>query len=281
MQTVNAFCHNGRRKYPIWRDSVKQTIEQLKKMGFNEYESKAYLSLVKQGPVSAYQVSKDSGIPRSRIYDVLGNLSEKGIVMVEEIEAQIRYSPLPVAIFLEKARSDWESTYVVLEDSLKQLETETSRDDNRIVTLKEKQSIVSYCASLIQKATKRIVLSVWDDMYELLKAELEAVSKDVSIQGITLHVEEPTGNLEPHRITTFTEAPSTERWFILSIDSNEMIYGPSVNDRDLAFYTDDPIHIHLLEDYVWHDVLVNRLAKRNQDELDAWITKERKAFFIH
>jgi len=87
-------------------------------------------------------------------------------------------------------------------------------------------------------------------------------------------------NLDIHRITNFTETPSTERWFILSIDSKEMIYGPSVKERSIAFYTDDPVHIYLLEDYVWHDVLVNRLVRRSQDDLEKWITTERKAFFL-
>ncbi|WP_249685252.1 helix-turn-helix domain-containing protein, partial [Bacillus velezensis] len=55
-------------------------VQQLKKIGFNEYEAKSYVSLVKQGPVTAYQVSKDSGIPRVRIYEILGHVEEKGIV---------------------------------------------------------------------------------------------------------------------------------------------------------------------------------------------------------
>lgn len=56
---------------------MKQLIQQFKTMNFSEYEAKAYISLVKQGTVTAYQVSKDSSVPRARIYDVLDNLVEK------------------------------------------------------------------------------------------------------------------------------------------------------------------------------------------------------------
>ncbi len=94
-------------------------VQQLKKIGFNEYEAKSYVSLVKQGPVTAYQVSKDSGVPRARIYEILGNLVEKGIVMKEEINDTTRYSPLPVEIFLQKAQTEWQSTYEGISDSLK------------------------------------------------------------------------------------------------------------------------------------------------------------------
>ncbi|HHY1425936.1 TPA: TrmB family transcriptional regulator [Bacillus cereus] len=255
-------------------------VQQLKKIGFNEYEAKSYVSLVKQGPVTAYQVSKDSGVPRARIYEILGNLVEKGIVMKEEINDTTRYSPLPVEIFLQKAQSEWQSTYEGISDSLKKLETSEEKTDNRVITLKDNQTIISYCQTLIKKAERRIVISMWDEMYEALKEELAEVADKVTVQGITLHVENPIKNLEAHRITAYTETLSTEHWFILSIDSKEMIYGPSLEERNIAFYTDDPVHIYLLEDYVWHDVLVNRLVRRSQDDLEQWITAERRSFFM-
>lgn len=255
-------------------------VQQLKKIGFNEYEAKSYVSLVKQGPVTAYQVSKDSGVPRARIYEILGNLVEKGIVMKEEINDTTRYSPLPVEIFLQKAQSEWQSTYEGISDSLKKLETSEEKTDNRVITLKDNQTIISYCQTLIKKAEQRIVISMWDEMYEALKEELAEVADKVTVQGITLHVENPIKNLEAHRITAYTETLSTEHWFILSIDSKEMIYGPSLEERNIAFYTDDPVHIYLLEDYVWHDVLVNRLVRRSKDDLEQWITAERRSFFM-
>jgi HTH-type transcriptional regulator, sugar sensing transcriptional regulator len=259
---------------------MEDLVQQLKKLGFNEYEAKSYVSLVKQGAVTAYQVSKDSGIPRARIYDVLGNLVEKGIVLKEEINDTSRYSPLPVDIFLQKAQSEWQSTYSVISDSLKDLESFGEKVDNRVITLKDYKTIINYCETLIKKAEKRIVISMWDEMYEVLKKELVHATEKATIQGITLHVENPIGKLESHRITPFTETKSTDHWFILSIDSKEMIYGPSNEERSIAFYTNDPVHIYLLEDYIWHDVLVNRLVRRSKDDLEQWITSERSAFFM-
>ena len=197
-----------------------------------------------------------------------------------EINDTTRYSPLPVEIFLQKAQSEWQSTYEVISDSLKNLETSEEKAHNRVITLKDNKTIINYCQTLIKKAQKRIVISMWDEMYEVLKEELFEVADKVRVQGITLHVENPIKNLETHRITPYTEKLSTEHWFILLIDSKEMIYGPSLEERHIAFYTDDPVHIYLLEDYVWHDVLVNRLVRRSQDDLQQWINTERKSFFM-
>lgn len=258
---------------------MKDLIQQLKNMSFNEYEAKAYISLVKLGTVTAYQVSKDSGVPRARIYEILDVLVERGIVLKEEIDAAMQYSPLPVDVFLQKVQSAWKHNFHEISTSLKEIEKTESIPQNRVMTLKNAEMIVSYCKALLKKAKSRVILSLWEDMYDVLKEDLEEAAQRVDLKGLTFHVDNPMGQLETHRPTQYTEAQTTEHWFILSIDGEEMIYGPSLEARNLAFYTNDPVHIYLLENYIWHDVLVNRLVKRSDEDFDQWISVERKLFF--
>jgi len=51
-------------------------------LGFTKNETLAYESLVKHGKSPAAKISKDSGVPYSRIYDVLASLENKGLVKV-------------------------------------------------------------------------------------------------------------------------------------------------------------------------------------------------------
>lgn len=259
--------------------AMKNLIQQLKNMNFNEYEAKAYISLVKLGTVTAYQVSKDSGVPRARIYEILDVLVEKGIVIKEEIDGTMQYSPLPVNVFLQKVQSNWKQSFKEISISLKEIENVENIPTNRVMTLKDKEMIINYCQTLLKKAKKRIIISMWDDMYDVLKEDLEEAAKRIDIKGITIHVENPVSKLNTHRLTQFTEAQTSEHWFILSVDAQEMIYGPSLEARNLAFYTNDPVHIYLLEDYIWHDVLVNRIVKSSNEDFDQWISVERKMFF--
>ena len=101
---------------------MQDIIQKLQSLGFSQYEAKAYVSLVRQGPTSAYQVSKESGIPRARIYEILNGLQEEGIVLKEEINDSIQYSPLPVDVFLESVQSKWNNTYQSVSQTLKQFE---------------------------------------------------------------------------------------------------------------------------------------------------------------
>ncbi|MGW9128949.1 TrmB family transcriptional regulator, partial [Paenibacillus chitinolyticus] len=84
-------------------------LEQLQLFGFNQYEAKAYMALVSLGASNAYQISKESGIPRARVYDTLDTLVSRGIVMLEEAEDGTKsYAPLPVDVFLDQAKQSFE-----------------------------------------------------------------------------------------------------------------------------------------------------------------------------
>jgi sugar-specific transcriptional regulator TrmB len=258
---------------------MEQLILQLKHLGYTEYEAKAYIALVQNSHVSAYQVSKDSGIPRARIYETLDLLVKKGLVLKESTLNQTIYSALPVSMFLAKSKEQWQQNFESMSEELKKIEKNEPKEENKILVLKSRESIIQYCKKVLSEAKNKIVLSMWDDMYEELRELLEEKSKSVSIKGITLHVENALPTLDEHRITSYTETITNPHWFIISVDGHSMIYGPSPQEREVAFFTNDPVHIYLLEDYVWHDVLVNRLVKQSSKDLNEWITKERTAFF--
>ncbi len=50
----------------------------LRKLGLTEYEAKSYAALVGLGEATAREVHEASGVPRTRVYDILKDLTEKG-----------------------------------------------------------------------------------------------------------------------------------------------------------------------------------------------------------
>lgn len=56
------------------------TKEYLVQIGLNSYEAKAYLGLLKRRSFTAPELWKITKIPRSRVYDILSSLNEKGFV---------------------------------------------------------------------------------------------------------------------------------------------------------------------------------------------------------
>ena len=54
---------------------MKNILTHLQHLNFTQYESMAYLALLKQSEVTGYELAKNSGIPASKIYAVLNNIT--------------------------------------------------------------------------------------------------------------------------------------------------------------------------------------------------------------
>ena len=63
---------------------MDENISTLKGIGLTMYEAQAYVTLTSLIQATADEVSKSSGIPRSKIYDVLKKLSEKDFIEIED-----------------------------------------------------------------------------------------------------------------------------------------------------------------------------------------------------
>ena len=68
-------------------------VEKLKEIGFNSYEAKVYIALLKKFPATGYEISKIANIPQARTYDTLKVLEQKNIV-VSSNSKPVSYTPI-------------------------------------------------------------------------------------------------------------------------------------------------------------------------------------------
>jgi len=240
----------------------------LQNFGLNQYEAKAYVALLSAGTSNAYNVSKVSGIPRARVYDILESLTKRGVVMLEEDSDGVKkYTALPAKVFLEQAREKWIADYNDVEKELKTIEAQETKQDSYVSTVRGGENILAFCRNLLREAQQKVLISVWDPMYSELLIDLQAcLERGISVCGMTFDVKNPLRTLDKHRLQKLHNSLDKKKWFILSVDSKELLYGHSAELNSNAFYTDDPTHIYLLEDYIFHDVLVNRIIEKEDKQ---------------
>lgn len=71
-----------------------KTIDSLKKLGLSTYESMVYLSMTYMISGTATEISLNSNVPRTKIYDVLKSLSSKGFIEIER-GRPLKYNIVP------------------------------------------------------------------------------------------------------------------------------------------------------------------------------------------
>jgi len=81
---------------------MEAIVRELKSIGLGNYESRAYISLLKSGALTPMQVAKIAKIPGPRVYDILRRLESTGFVVKEPKKREPRYSAIPVKAALER-----------------------------------------------------------------------------------------------------------------------------------------------------------------------------------
>jgi sugar-specific transcriptional regulator TrmB len=81
-------------------DKSRKAMENL---GLTGYEIKVYISLLETGPMTAFDISKKSGVPYSKIYEVLNGLEEKGWLESDSSRPQ-KFFPKSPSTALEAMR---------------------------------------------------------------------------------------------------------------------------------------------------------------------------------
>ena len=83
--------------------TTTEILDTLKGIGLNLYERKIFVALLAKGVATAAEVSEIAKVPRSRSYDVLESLAEKGFVVVQPSKP-IKYVALNPAEAMEKTK---------------------------------------------------------------------------------------------------------------------------------------------------------------------------------
>jgi len=80
-----------------------ELMDSLKGIGLNLYERKLWVALLAKGTATAGELSGIANVPRSRTYDVLQTLAERGFVIVQTSKP-LKYVAVPPIEALEKAK---------------------------------------------------------------------------------------------------------------------------------------------------------------------------------
>ncbi len=68
-------------------------INELQNIGFTKYESQIYISLLKESPLTGYEISKLSGVPQSKVYENITKLLNNNIIINVGTDP-IKYIPI-------------------------------------------------------------------------------------------------------------------------------------------------------------------------------------------
>lgn len=181
---------------------VKQSVmDALKAIGLNLYERKLWIALLSKGTATAGELADLSNVPRSRCYDVLESLADKGFVIIQPAKP-MRYVAIKPKEAIERAKTRLKQKTEEMIERLERLKgSEVMRELEAIYSesikivkpedfsgaLRGRDALLEHVGSLINNARKSIIAITTDqglkDLYERYgKALKRAANKGVDIK---------------------------------------------------------------------------------------------------
>ncbi|WP_282940080.1 TrmB family transcriptional regulator [Paenibacillus sp. RC67] len=238
--------------------------KELQKLGFSQYECKAYVGLLKNSPITGYEISKRSGVPRSMIYEVIGKLLDKGAVYTVPSEP-VTYAPLPAKELINRLRSTFEQSFDYLEKNLSALESEQEIDVIRRISSDE--LVIAEMIDMIGKADKELWISIWEPQVPAIK---EAVDRRVT-EGLDVFscvfgapgTKLGTTTHHNYMAPEFPEQRANGHLTVVTRDHEEVLianFNPSSAATAWAVKTQDPVLVLVAIEYIRHDIMFAEVA---------------------
>lgn len=265
--------------------STEYILNLLHKTGLTEAEAKVYLALLKKGSGSGYEASKQAGVPRSKIYNMLESMVIKGFVLYTEAESGNRYAAVPMEEIAE--RIQWE-TQETLEELKKELQDyEGTTDLEHIWHIREYGNVFAKCREVIKRTKRELLLQIWDEDLGQVQKELEELEKQGIRVGLVLFSEEDKElsfrNFCRHGMLEEKREEMGGRFVTLVSDLEEAVFGQIVEEHTAeVIWTKSKPMVAMAAECVRHDFYFYRsagvLKEEMQEKLGYNFSGARKIF---
>lgn len=181
--------------------SVK-VLDALKGIGLNLYERRLWVALLARGTSTAGELSEIANVPRSRAYDVLQSLADKGFVVVQTAKP-IRYVAIAPEESLERAKKKLDEELRAMQERIDDIKSSPiMRELNEIFSgglklispeemtgsLKGRYSVYQQLDTMFRDANKHIDIFTTPEGLNDLSANHIEVLKKAKDRGVQIKI---------------------------------------------------------------------------------------------
>jgi Cd2+/Zn2+-exporting ATPase len=257
-----------------------EPIDGLVKIGFSEYEAKAYVALLRKSPVTGYELAKLSGVPRSMIYEVAGKLTARGAAMTLRTGGTTKYAPVQAVEFLDQLEREHEALINSLRDDLTAFASATDLD--YVWNIEGHENVMAKAIEMISQASVRIYLALVPATFLTLKPALvEAIERGVRVVVYTTgDLDLPGGQVVVAYVSAETLSQARGLGLILVIDGEEVLIGEWLDATQArASWASSPLIVFIAEHHLRTDLYLPQiLALLGDRALDVIHAEDRELF---
>lgn len=180
-----------------------EIVGSLQDLGFTEYQSRTYLAAVKLGSCQPKELSEESGVPQSRIYDVMADLRGMGLVEVREASRgkTVIASPPEVTLEALKERRVAELSDAIhsVTSGLEQLHQHEQPQSSFVTMVGHRNTALRHVRKVVSSSDWWLSLALPVDVYREVESEIEEALE----RGVNVRIVLPDGEETPVQAIAF------------------------------------------------------------------------------
>jgi sugar-specific transcriptional regulator TrmB len=164
-------------------------ITDLMRLGLHRNEAKAYKALVSLGSTSARAVADQSGVPRSKVYEVLYSLENKALVRRTAGTDPVEFTPIDPEIAIGNLEEKMKQSADSAKTLLSELVNDRDEDTLELVwTVVGEEQIKMGARSVIESAEKEVFMATRNVQFltSLKPSMAKAKQKGVDIKLVSI-----------------------------------------------------------------------------------------------
>ncbi len=153
-----------------------KTRKSLDKIGLTSYEIRTFTALLKAGEITASELSQKSGVPYSKIYEVLGTLEEKGWAGSDDSRPTKYFAKSPATALdttKQKKEQDFkENQNIILNELIPLYEKSGTSERPDIWVLSGTVNIASKVLEMVELCKNEVLIAIPKASEDLVKQAL-------------------------------------------------------------------------------------------------------------
>ena len=239
---------------------MEKIVNLLQRLGFGEYEAKAYVALLKRSPLNGYELAKASGLPRANVYAVLQKLEERGAAVRLDTLHGARYAPVSPKELTQRLGSHFREDLHEACASLEKIATPAEHE--YVWNARGYAALHEHAAACVESARQRLLVAVWPDEALALADQVARAEKrgveitTLCLTGCATECGGCRGRIHRYRVAPENRA----RWLVLVADEAEVLAGEIGRAEDaLVVRTRQRVLVELAAWYIRHTVALATL----------------------
>jgi len=262
---------SGKLAASLGQDGDDGVLSDLRKLGFTEYEARIYVQMLRQGvPATAYEVSKNAGVPRPNTYNALENLSQRGAVLPVS-ESPTRYVATPPDELMSAFARQTTALCTQVGARLKELTSPT--EDRYVWSIAGEIAVREKIDHVIDSCRDILMIKAPDDILRTHKEALtRAGQRGVEMLIVVFGPDPEEFRFGPRCRTFIHEANgvrmgSTDNLFTIASDHREVVTA-RMADGAQAVHSRNQTIVNVAESLIRHDYYMAEIFLKFGPQID-------------